>query len=602
MAKHSLYDQKTDLVALDVKIDGQSVSDKVQIDAISVYKSLYKISTAKIEINDGNISDAKFETIENESYEHGKEVEIKMGYHNDKETVFKGIIVKHSIKISSSKSSKIILECADKAIKMTGQRNFEYHKSMKDSDIISKLISDYGISKEVDSTNKQHEMVVQHNTSNWDFVIARAQANKMVVATDDGKIKVKKPSTGGAVVDLIFGENIIDMDLSIDGRTQVQDLETMSWDPKKQETVTSTGADADDVDKLGNLKGKSIAGDLGYGKTELHSTGNMDTEELKQWADGSVLLSRLSRVRGIIKTQGIKVNPIDTVELKSLGKYYDGEAFVSGVFHEQKDGNWITEIELGISPDLFVKQKNDINLPVADGLFPGVHGLFIGKVKKIDGDPEGEFRVQVTLPMVDGANGEGVWARMSNLMASDKFGSWFCPEVDDEVVCGALGGDLRFPVILGHLYSSKRPYAESEFAHNSQNNEKGWYTREELLFHFNDKDKIIRIETPGGQKFKLDDKDKSITLEDQHSNKMVMDSSGFKFSGNKDFIVDVQGKMDLKAGRNILVKSTMGGNFDAEGMMVKVKGTGSATVEGSGSVTVTSTGMAALKGSIVMIN
>jgi Rhs element Vgr protein len=601
MPTHSLYDQKTDLVKLTVKIAGSAVSDKVQVHGLSVYKSLYKLSTAKIEIDDGNISDAEFETIENNQYEPGKEVEILLGYHNDEEQVFKGIIVKHSIKISSGKTSKIILECSDKNIKMTGQRKFEYFKDKKDSDIMNALITEQ---KDVETTKKKHDMVIQHNTTDWDFLISRAQANQMVVCTEAGKVLVKKPTIGSPKVTITYGENIIDMDLSIDARTQVKELKTHSWDPDKQEVVTASGKDATELEKHGSLKGKKIAGDLSYIETELHSTAQLDKEELQEWADSSIMLSRLSRVRGTIKTQGIVINPLDTVELKSLGKYYDGKAFVSGVYHEQREGNWTTEIECGASPDLFVKQKEDINLPVSDGLLPGVHGLFIGKVKKTSGDPEGRYRVLITLPMVDGTNGDGVWARVSNIMATDKHGSWFYPEVNDEVICGALGGDMRFPVILGHLYSKKLPPPESEFSHSEKNHEKGWFTREELLFHFDDKDKIIRIETPGGQKFKLDDKDKSITLEDQHKNKMVMDSKGFEFTGNKKFIVNVAQEVGLTSKSGDVKLEASIGNFKAKGSMgFKIENAAGTKVDATPlGLTMSSSAMATLKGSMVMIN
>jgi uncharacterized protein involved in type VI secretion and phage assembly len=201
--------------------------------------------------------------------------------------------------------------------------------------------------------------------------------------------------------------------------------------------------------------------------------------------------------------------------------------------------------------------------------------------------------------MVDGANGDGVWARVSNIMATDKHGSWFYPEVNDEVICGALGGDMRFPVILGHLYSKKLPAPESEFSHSEKNHEKGWFTREELLFHFNDEDKIIRVETPGGRKFRLDDKLGSITLEDKKS-KFVIDSNGFKFDGPYDFVVDVKGKVDIKALGNISAK-TMAGNFDAQGNAATIKGTISATLDG-GTANVKGMGMATVKAGMVMIN
>lgn len=597
MPVHSLYDQKTDLVKFTLKIAGSPVNPKVQVSAISIYKTLNKLSSAKIELLDGDISTAKFESIESNTYEPGKEVEISLGYHNTEDQVFKGVIVKHTVKISSSKSSKIVLECSDVNIKMTGQRKFKYFKLMKDSDIMNALITEQ---KDIEATKKQHEMVVQHNSTDWDFLISRAQANQMVVTTDTGKVIVKKPKIASPKITLTYGENINDMDLSIDARNQVKELETKSWDPSKQQVLSATGKEASELEKHGSLKGKTIAGNLKYTKTELHSTAKLDQKELQEWADSSVLISRLSRVKGTIKTQGVLINPLDTLEITSVGKYYDGKGFVSGVHHEYRGNNWTSVIELGLKPDLFVKQKQDIILPMADGLLPGVNGLFIAKVKKIDADPEGAYRVQVTIPMVDGTNGEGVYARVSNIMASKDFGSWFYPEVDDEVVCGALGGDMRFPVILGHLYSKKHKAPTSDFKHNEQNNDKGWLTRSKLLFHFNDDDKIIRIETPGGQKFKLDDKDKSITLQDQHNNKMVMDSKGFKLTGNKDFVLDVKGKVDIKAMGNISAKTTMG-NFDAQGSAATVKGMMNATLDGA-TVNVKGSGMATIKAGMVMIN
>ncbi len=610
MGTHSLYDQKTDLVGISVKVDGSPISDKVQIHGFSVYKSLYKITTAKIEIQDGNISDAEFETVEKEDYIHGKEIEISSGYHDKKEVIFKGIVVKHSIKISSNKGSKVILECADKAIKMTGQRMFEYHKEMTDSDIINKIIT---VEKEVDSTDSVHEMVVQHNTSDWDFVITRAQANKMVVGNDEGKIKVKKPTVAGSVVDLVYGENIIDMDLSIDARSQFKKLKTQAWDPVNQEVVTADAKEPSEVDKLGSLKGVDIAGYLSYEDNEAHSTANMSAEELQQWADGSLLLSRLSRVRGIVKTQGVKVSPMDTVSLKSIGAYYDGDAYVSGVYHEQKEGNWITEIELGISPDLFVKQKNDINLPVADGLFPGVHGLFIGKVLQIAADPIGEYRIKVIFPMVKGMDGEGVWCRVSNLMAGNEFGAYFLPQINDEVVCGTLGGDLRFPIVLGGLYSSanyKIPEEDNTypntFINSDDNHHKGILTREKLMLHFDDDKKVIRVETPDGRRIEMNDDTEEIIIEDGFNNKLVMDSDGFTFTGDKKFVVNVQGAVDIKSvtstvdlasGPGSALKAKGGSSFEvAVNGGPKVTGDQiGATLDGSGR-------MASVKGSMVKIN
>ncbi len=601
MPQNPTYDQKTDLIASAIKINGAPVPEDIQIASVSVDKRLNKISTARIELWDGDIATGEFSTIENKTYEPGKKIEISLGYHDQTDIIFKGIIVKHTIKISSSDSSRIIIECADEAIKMTGQRNFKYYPKKKDSEILNDLCSIASLTKQIDSTTKEHETVIQHNTSDWDFLVTRAQANKMVVFTDNNKVVVKKISTSSAIIELTYGESIIDMDLTIDARNQIKEIDTKAWDPGTQNVVTSSGAEDDELEKLGSLKGKKIATDLGFKKTELHSTGNMNTQELKSWADASLMISRLSKIRGTIKCQGIKIDPLQTLTLKSVGKYYEGDVVVSGVYHIMEEGNWVTELTIGLSPELFVQQKQDINLPPADGLFPGVTGLFIGKVKKLAGDPDGQHRIQVTLPMIDGTQGEGVWARVSNIMASSSFGSFFYPEIGDEVVLGALGGDMRFPIILGHLYSKKNEYDKREFTLNDDNHKKGWVTRSNMLLHFDDDKKIIRVETPGGQKFKLDDDDRSITLEDQHGNKMLMNSEGFKFSGMKDFVVDVKGKINNKAMGAVKMES-MTGNFDASGMNSTLKGNVAANVEAGPSSLKATMMSAMLKGPMVMIN
>ncbi|WP_235299099.1 phage baseplate assembly protein V [Portibacter marinus] len=595
--------EKIELTSYEVKINGQAVPDEFIITYISVSKALNKIATAKIQIEDGTMHDTEFKTIEENKFKEGDEVEIQMGYGTSNDSVFKGIIVKHGIKISSTGTSHVFIECADKSIVLTGQREFKIYEDIKDSDVIKALASDKSVPVSCSATNILHERVVQQNCTAWDFIVTRAQANYLVVYTLNNELKIVKPSEGAktdAVVE--YGLDIISMDLSVDARTQLLEVETSAWDYTTQQNVTGKSKEPSEVDKLGNIKGKDIAGKLQFKKSKLHSTGYLEGQELEKWAESTLLISRLSRVRGTVKFRGFaKINPNDFLKLEQVSPHFSGEAYVTGVYHEEKDGDWITEVEVGLKPELFISNKNDVTLPLADGLFPGYQGLFIGKVLDIV-DPKGEARVLVKIPMLGGDIDGGVWARVSNIMASRDFGSVFFPEVDDEVILGALGGDLRFPVILGHLYSSVNYFASNDFIHTDENNHKGWKTREGLLLHFDDKDKIVRVETPAGQKIKLDDREKSITLEDQHSNKMVMDSSGFKFTGNKDFVVDVKGKVNMDSMQEMALESKM--TFSAKGgMSATMQNTAGSKFEaGTIGATMSSSAIATIKGSVVMIN
>ena len=86
-------------------------------------------------------------------------------------------------------------------------------------------------------------------------------------------------------------------------------------------------------------------------------------------------------------------------------------------------------------------------------MLPAANGLQIGVVTALEDDPQGDDRIKCRLPMV-GAGEEGLWARLATLDAGDGRGTYFRPEIGDEVVVGFLDDDPRNPVILGMCHSS----------------------------------------------------------------------------------------------------------------------------------------------------
>ena len=73
-----------------------------------------------------------------------------------------------------------------------------YHINKTDSDVITDLAGD--LDKDIDTTTFTNKQLVQFDTTDWDFIVTRAEANSMLVLTDDGKLVVKKPSTDGEPV------------------------------------------------------------------------------------------------------------------------------------------------------------------------------------------------------------------------------------------------------------------------------------------------------------------------------------------------------------------------------------------------------------------
>ena len=145
----------------------------------------------------------------------GKKIEISAGYHSDEERIFKGVIIKHSVKIRAN-SALLIIDCKDESVKLTIGRKNNYFYDNTDSDIFETIIDNYGLEKDIESTNYTHKELVQYHTSDWDFMVSRAQANGKLCFVDDGKITIKKPEIDQEEVETVsFGATLLDFDAEI---------------------------------------------------------------------------------------------------------------------------------------------------------------------------------------------------------------------------------------------------------------------------------------------------------------------------------------------------------------------------------------------------
>ena len=565
---------------------GIQIPGSYHVISVSVNRELNRIPSAVIYLRDGEASRSTFEISNADVFIPGKEIEIQMGYRSQNDTVFKGVIISHSIRVRRN-NSMLIVECRDKAIKMTLGRKNKYFAEQKDSDIIDQIIGEHGLQKDVESTIPDLKEVVQYDSSDWDFVLCRAEANGQVVMVEDGKITVAKPATGSEpLVNIRFGSTLLELDAAIDARTQSESIKAESWNPADQEVIEAEAREPGTTGN-GNLTSNDLSAVFGGGARELFHGGVLSQPELQTWADGRLIKERLAKTRGTAKFQGFAgVLPGKIIELSGIGDRFEGKMYISGIRHTVADGNWETDVQLGLNPDLFAETYNLRPLS-ASGLVPGISGLQIGKVTQLENDPAGEDRIKIRLPMIS-ISDEGIWARISTLDAGNQRGTFFRPEIDDEVIVGFLNDDPRNPVVLGMCHSSAKPAPEQA---KDTNHLKGYASRENMRFTFDDEKKIIVLETPGGNKITLSEDAKAIELEDQNGNKITMDTSGITVESSKDLI--------LKATKDIKI----------EGMSLGLKASTSFKAEGTASVelsganaTLKGSATTVIQGGIVQIN
>ncbi|MFZ2448937.1 MAG: type VI secretion system tip protein VgrG [Methylovulum miyakonense] len=575
-----------DVCTAAILIDGAEISGEFHVLAISVAHELNRIPTATIQLQDGEASKATFAASNTGHFIPGKKIEIQLGYRSQNDPVFKGLIVKHSVKIRKD-GSQLIIECKDEAVKMTGSLKSRYYSDKKDSDIMDEIIGRHGLQKDVATTQPALKEVVQYDASDWDFLVCRAEANGQVVNVKDGKVIVAAPVTGAApVVAVKFGSTLLELDAEMDARWQSKGIKASTWNASDQK-VTETDAKEPATTNNGNLSADDLAKVLGSDPYELRHTGKISQPELQAWADARLLKERLAKVRGRAKFQGFSgVMPGDVIKLTGIGERFEGKVYVSGVRQTFANGNWETDVQFGLNPQLFAEAYQLRPLPAA-GLLPAVGGLQIGVVTVLENDPEGEDRIKVRLPLISPSE-EGIWARVATLDAGKGRGTFFRPEIGDEAVVGFLNDDPRHPVILGLCHSSAKPSPEPA---QDSNHRKGYVSREKMKFTFDDEKKALTLETPGGNKLVLSEEDKGITLQDQNGNKIIMDDSGIKIESSKD--------LTLKAGKDVKIEGT-NIEFKAQAAF-KASGGGSAEVSGA-STTIKGSATVVIQGGMVQIN
>ena len=179
-------------------------------------------------------------------------------------------------------------------------------------------------------------------------------------------------------------------------------------------------------------------------------------------------------------------------------------------------------------------------------VFAGPSGVMAGIVTN-NQDPAGLGRVRVRFPVREGKD-DSCWARIATLMAGKERGSFFLPEVDDEVLVAFERGNAKHPYVIGGLWNSedKPPETNSD----GKNNIRKIRSRSGHEIVFNDDDegqqeKVV-IQTKGGHVITLDDSSDKEKLE-------IKDNTG----NNSITIDSTQNAIEISSARKLSLRSQL---------------------------------------------
>ena len=569
----------TNLVSMELLVDGNDLSIARQIVSINVHQELNKIPTAHIIIVDGEPASENFAASSSNDFKPGKSIEIKLGYNSSNETIFSGIIITNAVRVNNG-CSEMNIEAKDKTVKMTVSMGNNHFRNTSDIEIARDLLQQNNISNlDISGTALRHRQLVQSNVTDWDYMISRIDVSGFYCVIDNARVIIRKPDkSADAGLRLTYGEDVLEFHTEMDSRIQNTEVTTSVWDFRTQRVITEESRTAAGNEGNG-ITLNDLAG-VANRPYQIRSSVSLAQEEIRAITESKKARQELSKIKGRVKYQGTKkIIPGNFIAIDGIGVSFSDKIFVSAIQHEYADGDWTTEATLGWNEQFFSEQTNAHNAASSTGQVSGLQGLQSAVVTDIM-DDEGEFRVKVRLPAVNDQD-EGIFARVATLDAGNNRGTFFRPEISDEVIVGFMNNDPSHPVILGMLHSSS---ISSPIQPETSNNKKGYVSRSGIKVTVDDGENSIVIETPGSRIFKLDDSANTITVNDGAGNKITMEPNGVT--------VEAAVNLTLKAGATLSLAAPQ----------MSIKADGAMSMEGSGGISVKSSGITEITGSIVKIN
>ncbi|MDQ2085377.1 phage baseplate assembly protein V [Herbivorax sp. ANBcel31] len=239
-----------------------------------------------------------------------------------------------------------------------------------------------------------------------------------------------------------------------------------------------------------------------------------------------------------------------------------------------------------------------------------IYGVMIGIV--VDNNNE-KFPGMVKVELLTREPKKNItdWIRVATLAAGKNRGTYFIPEIGDEVLVAFIEGNINKPYVIGCLWNNIDKVPDKTF--NKDNHVKKIKTKggHEIVFNDEKGKEYIDIHTPGDFQMRMDDEKNNILLKDKDgSNLMEIDtkkgtvtvkgkSKVVVESGSSNMQIDGDsGSVKLKS-NNIQIDGSQSIKLKTQSMSIEA---GMLNIKASSNLNVKSDGAANIKGAVVKIN
>lgn len=548
-----------------VKISGLTMAADVRnaVTSLTYDNSLDTADMFTIHLNN-----AQLQFTDSALFDVGKTVEVHMGYVGELEPMILGEITAVSPSFPEGGAPTITITGYDKSHRMRHNTPpvTTFHM-LNDSLIAAQFAAENLLIPVIDPSPMPPKDHVQ-DVSDWAFLQYLADRNFFQLYARWDKLYFRFPRPQTELIVLEWGKNLSSFNprLSTSGQFGIEVVR--GYDEQLAQTIVailpalSLGSDLDNIiERLGSGFVEQL---VNLGRHSLRH------QPVSNFLEANVLAASILQqlLQGLFEGSGNcigipKLRAGDMIEIRGVGKRFSGKYTLSKVTHAIDSNGYRTTFEVTqkYTSNLLQSLRTKINDAPPPNRRGKIEGVIIGKVFNNVSDPLNPGRVQLTYPHLSDFD-ISPWARVATLTAggtpADSWGSYFLPDIGDEVLVTFLQGDLNDPIVIGSLWNGKAPPPQSNEGLNAK---KVIKTKSGL--------QILFDETPGQANLTLQNRQGSSIKIEMESGKIALQHPiGSQVTLNAD------GTVSINAMGNLDLKSTAGDiNLTATNVKVKVIGT-----------------------------
>jgi phage protein D/phage baseplate assembly protein gpV len=389
-----------------------------------------------------------FQALDASAFEIGAKLEVKLGGTDESttETLFKGEIVTVEPDFHAGGASMVV-RAYDKSHRMMRTRKQRTFANQTSSDIVTKICSEYSLSPSTKSSGGPHDMIIQHNETDWDFIWRLARRVGFEFVVEDAQASFGPPNVSGEAVELNYPEQLRAFRPRITAVQQVESVNVRGFDLKSKQQVVRNKSRPEQVTEAGITRSK-VAGKFAGATLEISGQSFSSTAEADQLAQAA--LDQLANA--YLAAEGTcagnpKVKAGAKLKISGIGSNYSGTYRVAKATHVLRGGSgYVTQFSNSAGEHSLIGQTGNGGGPFK------VDSLMVGVVTN-NNDPDKQGRLKIQLPALSGE--ETFWAPLAGVSAGNERGLLMLPVAGEQVLVGFENGDPSYPYVLGSLFNGR---------------------------------------------------------------------------------------------------------------------------------------------------